>query len=742
MVYLENSLLEQDVWISRSVTNGNITSSPFITEAELEEALTDYPTTEEVEAMVSGAVNTGLVQTMIDDSLVPYWTSAQTNSAITDATSAFTTTGDVADMISAFVTTGDVQTQIDISLLPYWTSAQTNSAITDATSAFTTSGDVEDMMHYRIVDDFTEIENPEHGDMATLRGRAGFIYSIGTSNPFGSIDNVEILQFTYNGTTYHIYTYETDDVFGFYSYELVGNVEYPVIDKHNGKLVEGVQMSGLIGSGVIGRTYPLEFKITNYGATYFFVEFGSISSALSATNVFQSSAFLPELDKIKETDITYYPMYPYFYDGSKWVYNPQEFITKAEMEQFPTYGEVEAMITAATTAFTTTAQVQEEIGSSLENYYDKDEVDAIISGLTPGGVTTGDVQTMIDNSLTEYWTSAATENAITAATSAFTTTGTVNSMITAATSGFTTSGDVNTQIGTSLIPYWTSAQTNSAITSATENMATTGVVENMITAATSAFTTTAQVQSQITSALTGYNPTNNFKTINNNSIIGTCDITIQGGGSNVSWNQITTAGTKIAEVTINSATTDVYAPSGGGGGEQVVELTQAQYLALTAYSQNTTYVITDADYIDMDQYYTSGETNAAIQAATSGKQDSITTTANSSNRNFPLWNANGQITGKTGNNVSSVGFSVNGSNQTGILRDNSSSNLTGIYAPTAVGSNGNLLRSTGSGAPSWASPATLNLVESTTLRTIVICSQTDYDNMQSHDSATIYIIND
>lgn len=39
-----------------------------------------------------------------------------------------------------------------------------------------------------------------------------------------------------------------------------------------------------------------------------------------------------------------------------------------------------------------------------------------------------------------------------------------------------------------------------------------------------------------------------------------------GGGSSVSWNQIQQSGTKIAEITINGTTQDVYAPSGGGGG--------------------------------------------------------------------------------------------------------------------------------------------------------------------------------
>lgn len=39
-----------------------------------------------------------------------------------------------------------------------------------------------------------------------------------------------------------------------------------------------------------------------------------------------------------------------------------------------------------------------------------------------------------------------------------------------------------------------------------------------------------------------------------------------GGGSSVSWNQIQTTGSKIAEVTIDGATTEVYAPSESGGG--------------------------------------------------------------------------------------------------------------------------------------------------------------------------------
>ena len=39
-----------------------------------------------------------------------------------------------------------------------------------------------------------------------------------------------------------------------------------------------------------------------------------------------------------------------------------------------------------------------------------------------------------------------------------------------------------------------------------------------------------------------------------------------GGGDSVSWTQLQSTGTKIAEIDINGTSTDVYAPNGGGGG--------------------------------------------------------------------------------------------------------------------------------------------------------------------------------
>ena len=62
----------------------------------------------------------------------------------------------------------------------------------------------------------------------------------------------------------------------------------------------------------------------------------------------------------------------------------------------------------------------------------------------------------------------------------------------------------------------------------------------------------------------------------------------------------------------------------GGGGSPTVELTQAEYDALVSagtVSANTYYIITDATAGDLTQYWTSAQTQSAINQATSGKVD-------------------------------------------------------------------------------------------------------------------------
>lgn len=192
----------------------------------------------------------------------------------------------------------------------------------------------------------------------------------------------------------------------------------------------------------------------------------------------------------------------------------------------------------------------------------------------------------------------------------------------------------------------------------------------------------------------------NIKTINNESILGSGNITIQGGS---------------------------------GGGETVIELTQAQYDALTGYAENTTYIITDAQAINMDDYATTADTEAietdvaTLSGSVANKADKANVSANSY-RYFPRWNTQGIVTGTTGSAIYEIQHYINGANYT-VLRAASTGNLPSIYCPTSAGTQNTILMSNGSGAaPIWSQYK------------FVFISQTDYDAIATKDSTTIYFI--
>ena len=192
----------------------------------------------------------------------------------------------------------------------------------------------------------------------------------------------------------------------------------------------------------------------------------------------------------------------------------------------------------------------------------------------------------------------------------------------------------------------------------------------------------------------------NIKTINNQSILGSGNITIQGGS--------------------------------GGGGETVIELTQAEYDALTEYPENTTYIITDATPINMDDYATTGTVNtlsgqvATLSGNVETKADKASVTANTS-RQFPMWNAQGIVTGTTGSPLYEASHNINGTNYT-ILRTSASSSLPTTYAPTSAGTKDAVLLSNGSGDPKWSSYK------------FQFITQTAYDALSTKDSTCIYFI--
>ena len=71
----------------------------------------------------------------------------------------------------------------------------------------------------------------------------------------------------------------------------------------------------------------------------------------------------------------------------------------------------------------------------------------------------------------------------------------------------------------------------------------------------------------------------------------------------------------------------VYQIQGSGGGNNVIELTQAQYDALVDKDPTVFYIITDAEAVDLANYYTKSETSGATQISTAlnAKADTATT---------------------------------------------------------------------------------------------------------------------
>ena len=164
-----------------------------------------------------------------------------------------------------------------------------------------------------------------------------------------------------------------------------------------------------------------------------------------------------------------------------------------------------------------------------------------------------------------------TESVLDAAVSGKADTSAVTAAIDAATSGKADSADV-----------YTTAQTSSSTEISTALSA-------------KADTATTSSATQVSTALAAKQDTlvsgTNIKTINNQSLLGSGNITIQ-----------------------------------GGGGANVVELTQAQYDALVTKDPDTFYIITDATPIDTSTFYTTAQTSSSTEIATalSGKQNTLT----------------------------------------------------------------------------------------------------------------------
>lgn len=227
---------------------------------------------------------------------------------------------------------------------------------------------------------------------------------------------------------------------------------------------------------------------------------------------------------------------------------------------------------------------------------------------------------------------------------------------------------------------------------------------------------------QLNTALADYTPTAQLAAVATSGEIG--DLT-----------DVTVSNPSNGQVLKYNSTTSKWENGTGGGGGSVVELTQAQYDALANPDPDTTYIITDADAIDMDDYALKTE----IDELTADKADKQNVTAQTSGMAFPHWNEQGVITGKDNHSVYQKTYTINNFSGQRVYGDDSSG-IT-IWAPTTSGTVGQVLQSNGNGgnvAPSWVNIETL-----TGGLKFWLGTQAQYDALApNYDSSTLYVVSD
>ena len=291
--------------------------------------------------------------------------------------------------------------------------------------------------------------------------------------------------------------------------------------------------------------------------------------------------------------------------------NDSGYITTADTQNFVTSGDVKTQIESYN--YINSGQAQTQIDNSISGKMDTSamtayattgwvenqgylttETDPIFTGSPAYGITAQDIAN---------WNAATGGSAYSAGQ--YINIDVNNEISVTGITSYTgiTSGDVVTALGytpisgVDLSDYYTSAQTDTAISNAVSGKADSSRVDEIEEVTASALTdlnnrmiTTGTVESMITAATSGKQDTlvsgTNIETINNESILGSGNITIQGGG----------------------------------GGSNIIELTQAEYDALTAYTEDAIYVITDAPVYDISNYELLSNKVTSISSASTDTQ--------------------------------------------------------------------------------------------------------------------------
>lgn len=156
----------------------------------------------------------------------------------------------------------------------------------------------------------------------------------------------------------------------------------------------------------------------------------------------------------------------------------------------------------------------------------------------------------------------------------------------------------------------------------------------------------------------------------------------------------------------NSAQTKTYVDSADtailaevGGLSAVVQ--EQQIVFSSGYNELHTQVQElSARTPDLSAYALSADVES-LSAATAGKADAANVTANPGVSRWPAWNEQGIITGTVGNAGYETQLKINNS-AWWFWQSGGETQIPRIYAPTAAGNAGDILVSTGNGAPVWS----------------------------------------
>lgn len=730
MIYLNNTQDIQQIWIPRQ--DVNLTAfTRYVTESELDNAIANetarteetyakiddlsaYTKTEDfatingsaithggnIEIETGGNYSAGTNIDITDNVISVTGITVPTKLSDLENDEGFITTADTQDFVTSadvktqiegydYITSGDAQTQIDNSIsgkvdtsamTAYYTSAETDTAIDNAVSG---KMDTSAMSAYTPTSGFSTI----NGSAITQGGNIeieGAVYSAGTNI---NIDANNVISVT--GITVPTKTSDLQNDSGFIT-------------------------SNDIPTSNTAFTNDAGYITT--ADTQDFVTSGDVATQIEGYNYVNSGDVQSQINDSISGKVDTSAMTAYWTSAETETAISNAVSGKADTDAFTAYTPTSGFSTINGSAITVGGNIEIEGAAYSAGTNINIDVNNVISvtGITE---QIQDVEDHI-NEVEEVTASALTElktNKVdTSAMTAYATNEHLDEVEEVTASALTELKTTKLD-STALTQYYTSAQTDTAISNATSGLASTNYVDNAVsgkvdTSAMTEYYTSAQTDTQITNAVSGKQDTlisgTNIKTINNESILGSGNIVISGGS---------------------------------GGSANIIELTQAEYDALTAYTPDAMYVITDAQEINMDNYattgdiqtaldsyYTSAQTDTAISNAVSGKTDKVSVTASSSGYKFPTWNNQGCITG-TSATAYQASQNVNGSSRT--LYSTSSSSLPTIYAPTTVGSAGQPLLSNGSGAPVWGSFK------------FAFMTQAQYEQI-TPDSSTIYFITD